>query len=114
MYKTLETIGIDGKWGKLIVNAATGDINICIDTLSSLTGISYWEVYTITYPISAHKVTVETSCGYVSKTIYTEQYMASFFKHFKPNILLEYMSFLSDFCQYPITHLENVQNLFDN
>lgn len=108
MYKTLETIGLNGKWGKLIVNTVTGDIYTCVDTLSSLTGISYWTVHTITYPQHASKVTVETPFGRVVKSIYTEQYMVSFFKKFKPEVFREYTQFLSDFCQHPITHLENV------
>lgn len=108
MYRTLETIGIVGKWDKLIVNTGTGELYACIDTISSSTGISYWTVHTITYPVSANKVTVETPYGYVPKTIYTEEYMVSFFKKFKPDVLLDYLNFLSDFCQYPITYLNNV------
>lgn len=106
MYRTLETIGIAGQWGNLIVDDTTGDIYTCNDTLSSLTGIGYWTVHTVTYPVISVKVTVETPHGIIIKSVYSENYLCDFLKKFKPDMFRAYVQFLSDFCQYPLTYLD--------
>lgn len=105
MYRTLATIGINSPWSDLIVNPSSGDIYISVDTLANITGIKYWNVHTITYPAESIKVTVRTTHGISRKSLYTEQYMCDFLKKFKPDVYQDYLHFLSDFCQYPITYL---------